>query len=77
MLALTFVRPCGVAGGVAHQDRPILHAPGPGVLGDGVSLHPDDVATLDARGGAVADALLVALDALPNTEFKRLRAFQA
>jgi len=32
---------------------------------DGVSLDPDDVASLNARGRTIADALLVALDALP------------
>mmetsp|Transcript_76284 Transcript_76284/g.120466 ORF Transcript_76284/g.120466 Transcript_76284/m.120466 type:complete len:499 (-) Transcript_76284:183-1679(-) len=53
-----------VARCITHQDGTILHTPRPRVLRDRMRLHPDDVATLNAGGCSVADALLVLLDAL-------------
>ena len=48
-----------VARCITHQDGTILHTPRPGVLGDGVRLHPDRVevwqilATMGASGNLV------------------------
>mmetsp|Transcript_47301 Transcript_47301/g.146472 ORF Transcript_47301/g.146472 Transcript_47301/m.146472 type:complete len:510 (+) Transcript_47301:401-1930(+) len=53
-----------VARGVADERRAAARAPGPRVLRDGVRLHAQDLAALDAGRSAVADALLVPLDAL-------------
>ena len=53
-----------VAGGVTHQNCPVLHAPWARVLRDGMRLDANDLATVDAHGRAITDALLVPLDAL-------------
>mmetsp|Transcript_5835 Transcript_5835/g.10519 ORF Transcript_5835/g.10519 Transcript_5835/m.10519 type:complete len:428 (-) Transcript_5835:55-1338(-) len=49
---------------ITHEDGAVLHAPRARVLRDRVGLNTNDLPALNAYGGTVTDALLVALDSL-------------